>query len=245
MTEWFSHLGMAFGIIFGGVFILLGLLLFAVGWSTLRQRLGQPGWVRVPAEILSGTIEIRTLDDATYYLPRIEFRFPTRHGEATGRKVSLAEKMYTNQAKARRILDKYPIGTHATILYPEENPEDAVLQPGGAAGGIFVLVLGGAMVAGPLLAANAAGLPAKEVGTGIVAVMVFLWGWLTLWGSRKRRVRRNGLLPPRGCGTDADVERLVRQGERLLAIHLYREIHGGGLKAARQAVDDMMSGTSG
>lgn len=239
MTEWVPHVGMAFGVIFGGVFILLGLLLFAVGWSTLRLRLGQRGWIKVPAEIVSGTIEKRTLDEATYYLPRIEFRFPTRHGEFTGRKVSLAEKLYPTEARAQRILNKFPTGTHAMSLYPEENPEEAVLQPGGAPAGIFVLVLGAAMVVGPLLAADAAGLPALEIGIVIVAVMILLWGWASLWGSRKLKARRSGLLPPKGCGSDADVERLVRQGERLLAIHLYREIHGGGLKQARLAVDAM------
>lgn len=47
------------------------------------------------------------------------------------------------------------------------------------------------------------------------------------------------LLPPKGQATIADVERLIRSGERIAAIRCYREIHQVGLSEAKKAVDDL------
>ena len=51
--------------------------------------------------------------------------------------------------------------------------------------------------------------------------------------------RRSGLLPPAGQATMADVERLVRAGQRIYAIRCYREIHYCGLAEAKKAIDDL------
>lgn len=37
----------------------------------------------------------------------------------------------------------------------------------------------------------------------------------------------------------ADVERLIRAGERIAAIRCYREIHHVGLAEAKKAIDDL------
>ena len=57
--------------------------------------------------------------------------------------------------------------------------------------------------------------------------------------SRRRTddLRQTGVLPPPGQGSDADVERLVTLRRKIDAIKLYREIHGTGLKTAKDAVD--------
>jgi ribosomal protein L7/L12 len=47
-------------------------------------------------------------------------------------------------------------------------------------------------------------------------------------------------------GSDADVAHLVAIGRTLDAIKLYRELHGGGLTAAKEAVERIASaGASG
>ena len=51
--------------------------------------------------------------------------------------------------------------------------------------------------------------------------------------------RRSGLLPSAGQATMADVERLVRDGHRSVAIRCYREIHRVGLAEAVKAVDSL------
>ena len=70
----------------------------------------------------------------------------------------------------------------------------------------------------------------------IIVAALFVLGW-----SRrlKERASADHYYPHPGEGTDADVERFVRNGRKLTAIKLYREIHDVGLKTAKEAVDRM------
>ena len=54
-----------------------------------------------------------------------------------------------------------------------------------------------------------------------------------------RGLRESGLYPPNQQGTAEDVERLIMEGHKIAAIKLYREIHGVGLKSAKEAVEEM------
>ena len=54
------------------------------------------------------------------------------------------------------------------------------------------------------------------------------------------RLRSRGLLPEAGqTPTVEDVKRLIAAGETIQAIKMYREIHGVGLKEAKDAVEKM------
>jgi ribosomal protein L7/L12 len=53
------------------------------------------------------------------------------------------------------------------------------------------------------------------------------------------RARLAGLYPAKGQGRDGDVERLLHQGEKMLAIRLYRELYGADLKTARRRVEEL------
>ena len=55
--------------------------------------------------------------------------------------------------------------------------------------------------------------------------------------------RRQGILPPAGQATMADVERLARAGEHLAAIRVYREIHHVGLAEAKKVIEDLRNPT--
>ncbi|MCP4203161.1 MAG: hypothetical protein GY769_14660 [bacterium] len=59
--------------------------------------------------------------------------------------------------------------------------------------------------------------------------------------ARTQRLRDAGLYPPAGQGSLADVERLVRARRKIEAIKLYREIHGVGLKEAKEGVEALMA----
>jgi len=57
---------------------------------------------------------------------------------------------------------------------------------------------------------------------------------------RDPSLRESGVLPPPGQATMADVERLVRAGQQIHAIRVYREIHPHvGLVEAKAAVDNL------
>lgn len=61
---------------------------------------------------------------------------------------------------------------------------------------------------------------------------------------RVRTLRVQGRYPEPGTATDADVLRLVREGQKIMAIRCYRELHRVGLKAAKEAVDLLESTNS-
>lgn len=71
---------------------------------------------------------------------------------------------------------------------------------------------------------------------GLLAVVVLSFVFTS---RRDAALRRSGVLPPAGKATMADVERLVRDGERIAAIRVYREIHHVGLAEAKRAIDDL------
>lgn len=52
-------------------------------------------------------------------------------------------------------------------------------------------------------------------------------------------LRRRGRYPAKGGVTLADVQRLVREGENVLAMRAYRELSGASLKEAREFVEEL------
>ncbi len=52
-------------------------------------------------------------------------------------------------------------------------------------------------------------------------------------------LRRQGICPPAGKATPEDVLRLVAAGRSADAMRCHREIHGGSLKAAKEAIAAM------
>jgi ribosomal protein L7/L12 len=74
---------------------------------------------------------------------------------------------------------------------------------------------------------------------GLVIIGMFIAGFIFVSQRSLIGARRSGLLPKVGQATMADVERLVRAGERILAIRCYREIHKCSLQDAKRAVDDL------
>ena len=71
----------------------------------------------------------------------------------------------------------------------------------------------------------------------VVAVVAAALALNALNRRRTDDLRQTGFVPPPGQGSDADVERLVALGQKIDAIKLYRDIHGTGLKTAKDAVD--------
>jgi hypothetical protein len=73
----------------------------------------------------------------------------------------------------------------------------------------------------------------------VVGVVVVLWVLKAKQDGRLVTLRQRGLYPPPGQGTDEHVARLAANGYKIDAIKLYREIHGVGLKDAKDAVEKM------
>jgi len=69
---------------------------------------------------------------------------------------------------------------------------------------------------------------------------VIMLGLFIVSSRRVSKARRSGLLPAAGQATMADVERLARAGQPILASRCYREINGCGLAEAKKAVDALL-----
>jgi ribosomal protein L7/L12 len=78
------------------------------------------------------------------------------------------------------------------------------------------------------------------IGAFIVIDALILLGILASANRRRTEaLRQQGLYPAPGKGTDADVAKLLAAGRKIDAIKIYREIHGVGLKEAKEAVERM------
>jgi hypothetical protein len=246
MSDVFQNLPLAFAIVFGVLSILVGLVPAVAGGAILKSWLASSRWTRVHATILSSEVRNRRgMEGTQYYAPAVIFSFAAGIGEVTGQRIAFAERLYTTEAAARRAAERYPVGMVVTAYHPADQPDQAVLERSGGIGGFFLLLLGLAMIAGPLLAGKRLGLPVEWVAAALVG-LVSLGIFLARMGTGGlRKARRSGLYPPPGMGSESDVERLVLQGEMLLAIRLYREIHDCGLKEAKAGVEEITARVKG
>ena len=76
-----------------------------------------------------------------------------------------------------------------------------------------------------------------------LALLVFVVSLISLSQRRAvQKAREKGLWPEYGeVPTDENVRKLALAGEKILAIKLYRQLHGGDLKEAKAAVEKMMA----
>lgn len=76
----------------------------------------------------------------------------------------------------------------------------------------------------------------------VVIILVVALGVGVLWGQmRVNSARRRGIYPAKGQATMNNVKRLALNGEVVLAMRAFREIHGVSTKEARDAVDQIIS----
>jgi ribosomal protein L7/L12 len=79
----------------------------------------------------------------------------------------------------------------------------------------------------------------EAVVMSFVAILVLAWAIGTLQTRQRiQRARARGVWPPLGqIPTDEDLRRLVKAGEKLLAIKMCRQIHNMGLTEAKAVVE--------
>ena len=76
----------------------------------------------------------------------------------------------------------------------------------------------------------------------VAIILLVALGVGVLWGQmRVKSARRRGIYPAKGQATMNDVKRLVLNGEVVLAMRAFREIHGVSAKEAKDAVDRIAS----
>lgn len=246
MDSFLNNLPLAFGLVFGTLLALAGLLVAAVGFVTLRRWFSSRHWLQVSARIVVSEVrEVPCFEDQLMFRPEVKYNYAAGGGEATGSDLAFVGKLYRTRGQAEKSISSYPVGMMVMARCNPDDPTQAVLVRRGGLAGLLLAGLGLVMILAPLALARQAGLPAGRLGAvlaGLAATAALLDWWA---GFRLSRARRGCIYPPPGTGSDADVERLARQGEKMLAIRLYRELHGTDLKTSRLRVEAMMDAGAG
>lgn len=237
MTELFQNAGVLFGGFFAVIMLLIGALLISLGLFTLQRHRAAAGWPQAPAVIeVSEIVAERHFNDNLMYRPKIRYRYSAPGGPFAGDKMANTGKLYTKEKEAQRIAARYPVGGTVMARYNPADPSEAVLERG-ASGGIWLVCFGLLCWIAPVAGGAAAGLSWKPIAAVLAGLVLILTVLMLKSGSSLAKARSRGLLPRAGSCSDADVAALTARSEKHLAIRLYRELHGGGLKDARLAVE--------
>jgi hypothetical protein len=239
MDAIFQNAALLFGGIFVLVLLLCGAVLVGIGLFAVQRHRAAASWPQTPALIeVSEVAAERRFEDNLMYRPIVRYRYGTPGGSFVGDKLATTVRLYPKEAAARRSLARYPVGTTAMVRYNPADPTEAILERG-AAGAFWFILFGLACWIVPVIAALQIGLSWPLFAAILGALVLVPTALLLCSRSSLQQARSRGLCPPAGSGSDADVAALAARGEKILAIQLYRELHGGGLKEAKEAVGNL------
>lgn len=238
MQETFHVALWCMAIFLGCLWTLLGLLVAGAGWMFLRPWFSQLSWPRLPAKIVSSEVRtVRCPNRPDRYQPVFALVFTSATGETSSDHSLIPGKVLPTEEEARQRVESFPSGTATAARRNPNDPSEAALKRQGGFRGLLLLCLGIFLMAAPLLFVDGLGLPVWPPITILALIAATV---LIVDESNRRwlqRARRSGLYPAPGRGSDEDVERLAQEGERGLAIYLYRELHSCDLKTAREQVE--------
>ena len=237
MTEIFQN-GMVIVLACAGVLMLLiGALLIGVGLFALQRRSASRSWPQVPATIEESEVRPELFSETRMYKPLVRYRYAAPGGTFTGRNLATTGRLYAKPERAQKIVDRYPVGTTVMARYNPDDPSEALVEPEGLGGGLMFILFGLVCLVPPAVGGYQAGLSPNAIGLILAVPALVITVLLLRSRSSNATARAKGLLPAAGEGSDADVAALMARGEKLLAITLYRELHGTGLKESKEAVE--------
>lgn len=238
MHETFQIAAWSIAILLGILWTVIGLLLGGLGWVLLRQWFSSVRWSQIPVTIVAG--DVRTIhrpNGPDQFQPVVTYAVAADGRSPESEPLLFVGRAYSTEAQARQLIERYPVGRATTARRNPHYPAETVLERRGGLSGLLLLLLGLILVAVPLAAVYGVGFPVWP----LVAILVTGAVVTLVLDSNNRRwlqqARRSGRYPAPGRGSDQDVERLVREGEKMLAVYLYRELHGTDLKSARMQVE--------
>ena len=244
MSAIVEHAALLFGGFFTLVMLLCGAGIVAVGLFALQRHRAAADWPRTPAQIETSAVvsERRFAEDGQgtlMYRPQISYRYSAPGGSYRGDKIAVTGRLYPREEQARRAIARYPAGAMVVARYNPADASEAILERDGA-GGVWFVLFGLLCWLLPVIVARQAGFSWFLIAGALTLLAVLPLLAMLTSRSRLAVARSRGLCPPDGSCSDTDVARLATHGEKMLAILLYRELHGGGLKDARLAVEALI-----
>ena len=115
------------------IFMLAGLLFFAIGSGmTMRQRTLEGQGIEVPGVVVN--LQENYDSDGSTYTPVVQFK------TSSGQSIEFVSSYSSNPPA-------YDVGESVTVVYPPENPADAIIKGDGQLLHIIFMLLGGIVAA--------------------------------------------------------------------------------------------------
>jgi hypothetical protein len=144
----------------GFLWMTIGLLFARIGWSTLRKWFVSARWPKVPARIVASEVKADgRLEEQGKYQPIVRYVLVAEGQAPSDNQFAFVGKFYASRSRARREIDKYPVGMLVMVRCHPQDPANVVFERSGMVIGLSLLLLGLSLTAAPLALAGWFGLP--------------------------------------------------------------------------------------
>lgn len=117
--------------------------LIIAGLYAMRETSRSRGWVQADATIVSSRVTEFNGKSGRTYRPMVIYAYSVGTIRYMSSRITFGQVQTSNRGAAEKQAARYRAGAHVTIQYDPQDPEQAVLEPGGnfwlwiVAGGIF------------------------------------------------------------------------------------------------------------
>ncbi|BBB33437.1 hypothetical protein TTHT_1994 [Thermotomaculum hydrothermale] len=142
----------------GIIFLMVGVLLFVVGYIFIKQAKKVEKWPSVKGVVVESKVvsHLDSESNQTMYAPAITYRYKVDGKEYTCSDYGALNISYSFASEAERIVNNYPEGKEVIVYYNPENPYKAVLVKNKSfliyipqvLGGIFTIIGAGLLFFG-------------------------------------------------------------------------------------------------
>ena len=130
-------------IAFSSIFVVVGFVIMGFGINSLSNASASENWPSTEGVVISSTVDShRSQESGTTYSAEINYEYIVNKETLTSNSIKFGEVSTGNSSDARRYANKYPAGQSVEVYYNEEDPYEAVLEPGVHASTWFLPVFG-------------------------------------------------------------------------------------------------------
>jgi|SRR5882757_455375 len=101
------------------------------------RAVSQTAWLKAPGFVVGAEV----LYDGEMYYPSIRYEYNYCGAKFTGTKLKSALLQYNWRGPSERVVQRFPKDTRVEVYVNPDNPSEAVLEPGGTSGYIFIVVI--------------------------------------------------------------------------------------------------------
>jgi hypothetical protein len=123
---------------FSSLFVIVGVTVFGFGVCQYMRAQDSSNWPSAMGKVIYSDVERRSDEDGTTYSAEVEYEFTVADQLLSGNLIKFGEVNTSNSSHARRIVNRYPVGSEVRVFYDPNDPYLSVLEPGVHASTYFV-----------------------------------------------------------------------------------------------------------